>query len=74
MKIATEHILQCNQSEPLADAGGSIVDLMNENVSGPAGAINNWLCTVRGNPQSHPIKLFMVCHQFVTIKLLITIN
>ena len=31
MNIFTEHILQCNQSEPLADASGRIVDLMNEN-------------------------------------------
>ena len=34
MNTSTEHILQCNQSEPLADAGGRIVDLMNENDSG----------------------------------------
>ena len=31
MNISTEHVLQCNQSEPLADANGRIVDLMNEN-------------------------------------------
>ena len=31
MNISTEHILQCNQSEPLADASGRIVDQMNEN-------------------------------------------
>ena len=31
MNIPTEHILQCNQLEPLADAGGRVVDLMNEN-------------------------------------------
>ena len=31
MNTSTEHILQCNQSEPLADASGKIVDLMNEN-------------------------------------------
>ena len=31
MNISTEHISQCNQSEPLADASGKIVDLMNEN-------------------------------------------
>ena len=31
MNISTEHILKCNQSEPLADASGRIVDLMNEN-------------------------------------------
>ena len=31
MNISTEHILQSNQSEPLADASGRIVDLMNEN-------------------------------------------
>ena len=30
MNTATEHILQCNQSEPLANASGRIVDLMNE--------------------------------------------
>ena len=29
MDISTKHILQCNQSEPLADA--RIVDMMNEN-------------------------------------------
>ena len=33
MNTSTEHILQCNQSEPLADASGRIVDLMNENGS-----------------------------------------
>ena len=31
MNISTGHILQCNQSEPLADASGRIVDLMSEN-------------------------------------------
>ena len=31
MNISKEHISQCNQSEPLADASGRIVDLMNEN-------------------------------------------
>ena len=31
MNISTEHISQCNQSEPLADASGKIVYLMNEN-------------------------------------------
>ena len=31
MNISTEHILQCNQSGPLADASGRIADLMNEN-------------------------------------------
>ena len=31
MNTSTELILQCNQSEPLADASGRIVDLMNEN-------------------------------------------
>ena len=34
MNMSTEHILQCNQSEPLADASGRIVDLMNENYIG----------------------------------------
>ena len=37
MNTSTEHILQCNQSEPLADASGRIVDLMNENTCGQAG-------------------------------------
>ena len=36
MNTSTEYILQYNQSEPLADASGRIVDLMNENVSVPA--------------------------------------
>ena len=31
MNISTEDILQCNQSEPQADASERIVDLMNEN-------------------------------------------
>ena len=31
MKISTKHISQCSQSEPLADASGMMVDLMNEN-------------------------------------------
>ena len=31
MNICTEHISQCNQSEPLGDASGKMVDLMNEN-------------------------------------------
>ena len=33
MNTSTENILQCNQSEPLADVSGRIVDLMNENDS-----------------------------------------
>ena len=33
MNTSTEHIPQCNQSEPLAGASGKIVDLMNENGS-----------------------------------------
>ena len=37
MNTSTEHILQCNQSEPLADASGWIVDLMNENACDQAG-------------------------------------
>ena len=31
MNTSTEHILQCSQSEPLANASGRIVDLMNKN-------------------------------------------
>ena len=31
MNISTKHISQCNQSEPLVDASGKMVDLMNEN-------------------------------------------
>ena len=31
MNTSEEHILQCNQSEPIADASGRIVDMMNEN-------------------------------------------
>ena len=38
MNTSTEHIPQCNQSEPLADASGKIVDLMNENVMLYAGS------------------------------------
>ena len=30
MNTSTKHILQCNQSGPLADASGRIVDMMNE--------------------------------------------
>ena len=30
MNISPEHLLQCNQSEALADASGRIMDLMNE--------------------------------------------
>ena len=37
MNTSTEHVLQCDQSEPLADASGKIVDLMNEN--GPCCAL-----------------------------------
>ena len=37
MNTSTEHILQCNQSGPQADASGRIVDLMNENACGQAG-------------------------------------
>ena len=33
MNTSTEHILLCNQSEPLADTSGRIVDLMNENAT-----------------------------------------
>ena len=31
INISTQHIIQCNQSEPLADASRMIVDLINEN-------------------------------------------
>ena len=45
MNISTEHISQCNKSEPLADASGKIVDFMNENGYGAAqpdiGIVNN---------------------------------
>ena len=37
MNTSTKHILQCNQSEPLADASGRIVDLMYENACGQSG-------------------------------------
>ena len=37
MNTSTEHILQCNQSEPLADVSRRIVDLMNDNACGQAG-------------------------------------
>ena len=37
MDTSTEHILQCNQSESLADASGRTVDLMNENATTPVG-------------------------------------
>ena len=37
ISMSTEHFLQCNQSELLADASGRIVDLMNENAFGQAG-------------------------------------
>ena len=40
MNTSTDHILQCNQSEPLADASGSIVDLMNENT--PDELLQHW--------------------------------
>ena len=33
MNISTEHILQCIQLEPLADARGRIVVMMTENVT-----------------------------------------
>ena len=36
-----EHILQCNQSEPLVDTSGRIVDLMNENDAGWIGIIED---------------------------------
>ena len=39
MNRSTEHILQCKQSEPPADASGRIVDLINEN--GPSKEV--WL-------------------------------
>ena len=38
MNTSTEHILQCNQSDTLADASGRIVDLMNENVGNTVGS------------------------------------
>ena len=37
INTSTEHISQCNQSEPLAEFSGRIVDLMNENAFGQAG-------------------------------------
>ena len=33
MNMSAEHILQCNQSELLADPSERIVDLMNENAT-----------------------------------------
>ena len=41
MTTSTEHISQCNQSEPLADASGRIVDLMYENAHNP---VRDQLC------------------------------
>ena len=48
INISTKHILQCNQSEPIADASGRIVDLMNENAlhgytMSPHNAMSHWL-------------------------------
>ena len=46
--MSTEHIPQCNQSEPLADASGMIVDLMNENaygVTGDPATLKRWMVT-----------------------------
>ena len=37
MNTSTEHILQYNQSEPLPDASGRIVDVINENGLAPGG-------------------------------------
>ena len=41
MNTSTEHILQSNQSEPLADASGRIVNLMNENGIGYDEEVSN---------------------------------
>ena len=57
MNISTEHILQCNQSEPLADASERIVDLMNDVYSGRnrrtrwrytclLGSVNNYILDI----------------------------
>ena len=55
MNTSTEHILQCNQSEPQAGASGSRVDLINENVRIHAGAsyyseATSWQPCVRPDP------------------------
>ena len=49
--MSTEHILQCNQSEPLASGTrGRIVDLMNENDAGPMGPICRFRIVLRRRP------------------------
>ena len=58
MNISTEHILQCNQSEPLADASRRIVDQMNENRSTVVGnAINKHFL----NTLKRYSPLFIIC-------------
>ena len=42
MNTSTEYILQCNQSEPQADASGRMVDLMNENEAHLASHLTRW--------------------------------
>ena len=54
MNTSTEHILQCNHSEPLADASGRIVDLKNENVG--RGAHDQTEKRVNTRNKSVPIK------------------
>ena len=45
MNISTEHILQRNQSDPLADASGRIVDLMIENAATEVFLVSGYLST-----------------------------
>ena len=58
MNTSTEHILQCNQSEPLADPSGKIVDLMKEN--------DTWMYLQRG---CHTVQRTGVYHRMENITL-----
>ena len=50
MNISIEHILQCNKTEPLAEASGRMVDQMNENgVAQDSGVLCILVCYAKLN-------------------------
>ena len=64
MNNSTEHILQRNQSDPLADASGRIVDLMIENA-----ATEVFLVSVGGRHTNEIIMYFKGGHFFLSFNI-----
>ena len=67
MNISTEHILQCNQSEPLADASGRIVDLMTENGLNHEYTVNETL-NLQDGLGNHKVAIIVATHDVIYIQ------